>query len=73
MIYRARFYNQTGQGEKHSIKVFLFTDCVANDNPIGYCDNLGKDNQNLIWFELFEYSPDKKMFSLLPFFCGMNF
>lgn len=72
MIYKAKFYNQTGQGEKHSVKVFLFTDCRSNGNPIKYCDDLGKENSNLIWFELFEYEPQKKDFSL-PFFCGMNF
>jgi len=71
MIYKAIFYNQTGNNVRHSLKSFLFTDCKANDNPIDYTDNLGKQNTNLVWFELFEYNQETKKFDL--FFCGMNF
>jgi len=71
MIYKAIFYNQTGRNVRHSVKSFLFTDCKANDNPIGYADNLGRQNTDLVWFELSEYNPENKKFDLI--FCGMNF
>ncbi len=74
MIYKAVFYNQTGQyerGIKHSMITELFTDYKADDNPIGYADKLGIKYYDRIWFELSEYNPLSKKFEM--FFCGMNF